>query len=41
MRRRWLYGLVWLALAAALTGACAAQESLGDIARKIRAEKED
>jgi hypothetical protein len=32
---------VWLALAAALTGACAAQETLGDIARRIRAGKED
>ena len=41
MRRRWLYGLVWLTLAAALTGACAAQESLGDVARRIRAGKED
>ncbi|HVG92277.1 MAG TPA: hypothetical protein VNB54_12370, partial [Alphaproteobacteria bacterium] len=41
MRRRWLYGCMWLALAAALTGACAAQESLGDIARRIRAGKED
>lgn len=41
MRRRWIYGCGWLALAAALTGACVAQESLGDIARKIRAGKED
>jgi len=43
MRRRWLYGCVWLALAVAtvMTGACAAQESLGDIARRIRAGKED
>jgi hypothetical protein len=41
MRRRWLYGCVWLALAAALSVASAAQESLGDVARKIRAGKED
>src|SRR5215469_8619227 len=41
MRRRWLYGLVWLALAAGLTGICAAQESLGDVARRIRAGKDE
>ena len=43
MRRRWLYGCVGLALAAAtaMTGAGVAQESLGDVARKIRAGKED
>src|SRR5690242_1571908 len=43
MRRRWLYRCVGLALAAAtvMTGAGVAQESLGDVARRIRAGKED
>jgi hypothetical protein len=42
MRRRLIYGCIWLALAGSFAGVrVAAQESLGEIARKIRAGKEE